>query len=1069
MGTDVTCDLPFLRGGGEMGRRVRAMDWGSTPLGAASSWPLQMATLVGVLLEAGQPMFLAWGEEHTFLYNDAYAPLLGDKDPGALGRPFLEVWSEVATDLIPLFDQVFAGESVHMDDITLSLDRGNGLEEAHFAFSYTPIRDDAGRVVGLFCPCIETTERVAASRQLAAERERQQAMLRQMPGFVGILNGPDHVYEYVNDAYIGIAGPRDFLGRSVRDVFPELEGQGFYELLDQVYATGERFSARALPIRLVGEEETKFIDFVYEPVRDDSGAVTGIFVGGYDITERVAAEHALLSAEASAAQVLNATSEAFYAVDRAGVTTLCNAAFLKMLDFDDREAVIGRALHGVIHHSHPDGSHYDRDDCPIYRAAATGLSAHVSDEIFFRADGTAFPVEYRAEPILLDGVLTGAICTFIDITERKAAQAALAASEAEFRTFAQAMPNHVWASAPDGMLNWFNQQVYDYSGFEVGALDGTGWTSMVHPEDAPAAGERWATSLASGDIYETEFRLRRADGAHRWHIARAIAIRDETGKILRWIGTNTDIHDQKTTADKLAALNNSLEQEVADRTADRDRMWRNAQDLLLVIDLDGVFRSVSPSVEATLGWTADQMIGHSLFEFLLPEDEHAVREGLALLAEGTGRPSETRYRHRDGGFRWLSWVSTAEDGLIYATGRHITAEKEASIELAAVQEALRQSQKMEAVGQLTGGIAHDFNNMLAVVIGSLDLLERRMGHEDARSRRYVEAATEGAKRAALLTQRLLAFSRQQPLQPERIDPNKLVSGMSDLLRHSLGADVRLETVLAGGQWRTHVDPNQLENVILNLAVNARDAMPDGGRLTIETHNAHLDERYAATHLGVPAGQYVLIAVSDTGTGMPPEILAKAFDPFFTTKDVGKGTGLGLSQVYGFVKQSGGHVKIYSETGQGTTVKIYLPRLSGPSDDEMPSASQQAAPAGDDREVILVVDDEAAVRRFSADALLELGYHVIEADGAAAALRLLEKHPEIVLLFTDVIMPDVNGRKLAEEARQLHPGLKVLFTTGYTRNAVVHNGVLDEGVALIGKPFTVDQLANKIREVLDCIA
>ncbi len=1066
MSVKAAADLPFLCGGGEMGRRVRSHDWTSSPLADPSSWPLQMATLVGVLLEAGQPMFLAWGAERTLIYNDAYAPLLGNKHPDALGRPFLDVWSEAAADLIPLFDQVFAGEPVHMDDITLQLDRGEGLAEAHFAFSYTPIRNDAGTVVGLFCPCIETTEQVAVSRQLASERERQQAMLRQMPGFVAMLHGPDHVFGYVNEAYIRIAGEREFLGQGFRNVFPELAEQGFYELLDQVYATGERFNAPALPVNLAGEKATKFVDFVFEPVRNDEGVVTGIFIGGYDITERVAAEHALFAAETSAAQVLDATSEAFYAVDRDGLTTLCNRAFLKMLGFEDRRAVIGRALHGVIHHSHPDGTHYARDDCPIYRAAATGFSAHVLDELFFRADGTAFPVEYRAEPIILDGVVTGAICTFVDITERKAAQAALAASEAEFRTFAQAMPNHVWASPPDGLLNWFNQQVYEYSGLEPGALDGTGWTVMVHPDDAPAAGEIWAASLSSGDTYETEFRLRRADGTYRWHIARAIAIRDDLGKIVRWIGTNTDIHEQRTTAEALATLNASLEQEVADRTADRDRMWRNSQDLLLVLDLNGTFRSVSPSVEATLGWSAEEMVGHSLFEFLVDEHEAKTREGLALLAKGVGRSSENRYRHRDGGFRWLSWVATAEEGLIYATGRHITVEKEAAIELAGLQEALRQSQKMEAVGQLTGGIAHDFNNMLAVVIGSLDLLGRRMGEGDARSRRYVDAATEGAKRAALLTQRLLAFSRQQPLQPERVDPNKLVAGMSDLLRHSLGADVRLETVLTGGQWRMHVDPNQLENVILNLAVNARDAMPDGGRLTIETQNAHLDERYAAAHLGVPAGQYVLIAVSDTGSGMPPEVIAKAFDPFFTTKEVGKGTGLGLSQVYGFIKQSGGHVKIYSEPGQGTAVKIYLPRLIVSGDEEQSLALERPAVAGGDREVILVVDDETAVRQFSVDALVELGYGVIEADGAASALRLLDSHPEIVMLFTDVIMPDVNGRKLADAARGLRPDLKILFTTGYTRNAVVHNGVLDEGVQLIGKPFSIDQLGAKIREVLD---
>jgi signal transduction histidine kinase len=382
------------------------------------------------------------------------------------------------------------------------------------------------------------------------------------------------------------------------------------------------------------------------------------------------------------------------------------------------------------------------------------------------------------------------------------------------------------------------------------------------------------------------------------------------------------------------------------------------------------------------------------------------------------------------------------------------------------EEALRQAQKMEAVGQLTGGIAHDFNNMLAVVIGSLDLLGRQLAADDVRARRYVEAARDGAKRAALLTQRLLAFSRQQPLRPESLDANRLVAGMSDLLRRSLSGAIQLETVLAGGLWRTHADPNQLENVILNLAVNGRDAMPDGGRLTIETANTHLDERYAVEHLGLSAGQYVMIAVSDTGSGMPADVVAKAFDPFFTTKEVGRGTGLGLSQVYGFVKQSGGHVKIYSEVGEGTAVKVYLPRLLGaPAEDEKAEAAPDA-PLGGTEELILVVEDEPAVRQLTVAALTELGYRVLQADGAAAALKLIDAHPEIQLLFTDVVMPETNGRKLADEALRRRPGLKVLFTTGYTRNAVVHNGVLDAGVHLIGKPFTIEELAVRVREVLD---
>ena len=518
---------------------------------------------------------------------------------------------------------------------------------------------------------------------------------------------------------------------------------------------------------------------------------------------------------------------------------------------------------------------------------------------------------------------------------------------------------------------------------------------------------------------------------------------------------------------KLLALNETLERQVEERTIELDRVWRNSRDLLAVVGADGLFRAVNPAWTTILGHWPSETIGRSFQDFVWPDDVDPTRSGLEdAVAASDLIDLAKRYTHKDGSLRWISWQTSVEGDLVYAYGRDITAEKEQADALAQAQEALRQSQKMEAIGQLTGGIAHDFNNMLAVVVGSLDLLRRRLGVDDARAKHYVDAAANGAQRAALLTQRLLAFSRQQPLQPKPVDANKLVAGMSEMFRGALGSDVRLETVLASGLWQTHADPNQLENALLNLAVNARDAMPDGGRLTIETQNSYLDDRYVAAHLGVPAGQYVLVAITDTGTGMPEDVVAKAFDPFFTTKDVGKGTGLGLSQVYGFVKQSGGHVKIYSEPGQGTTMKIYLPRLSDAEHRGTAPSGSSDLPLGEKQEVILVVEDELAVRQVSVDALTELGYQVLEADGAAAALRLLGAHPEIALLFTDVVMPDVNGRKLADEARRRRADLRVLFTTGYTRNAVVHNGVLDPGVQLISKPFTIEELATKVREVLD---
>jgi signal transduction histidine kinase/DNA-binding response OmpR family regulator len=380
------------------------------------------------------------------------------------------------------------------------------------------------------------------------------------------------------------------------------------------------------------------------------------------------------------------------------------------------------------------------------------------------------------------------------------------------------------------------------------------------------------------------------------------------------------------------------------------------------------------------------------------------------------------------------------------------------------EETLRQVQKMEVIGQLTGGIAHDFNNLLQVILGNLDALRRRGGEDGTR---LVEAAIRGAERAATLTQRLLAFARRQPLAPRPIDVNRLVAGMSDLLHRTLGETIRLETVLAAGMWRASADANQLESALLNLAVNARDAMPDGGKLTIETANAWLDEAYAQSHDDVRAGQYAMIAITDNGTGMSKEVASRAFDPFFTTKEIGQGTGLGLSQVYGFAKQSDGHVKIYSELGEGTTVRLYLPRLDAAEAEAEPGAKLEAAPAGTKGDVILVVEDDEDVRAYSTDMLSELGYGVLQASDGATALGLLEKAPEIRLLFTDVGLPgNLNGRQLADEARRRFPRLKVLFTTGYARNAIVHNGKLDAGVALIGKPFTYAGLAAKIRQILE---
>jgi PAS domain S-box-containing protein len=515
-------------------------------------------------------------------------------------------------------------------------------------------------------------------------------------------------------------------------------------------------------------------------------------------------------------------------------------------------------------------------------------------------------------------------------------------------------------------------------------------------------------------------------------------------------------------------LNHDLESQVAQRTQERDRIWQVSQDLLGVADRHGKWRSINPAWKHVLGWEASDIIGRTSEWLEHPDDRARTRSEITRLAKGTSSwMFENRFRTRDGDYRLLSWTAVPSEDAIYCVARDVTEEREQAAALAEAEERLRQAQKMETVGQLTGGVAHDFNNLLQIVTGNLDILLRNLGGDQPRLRRLVDNAMNGAKRATILTQRLLAFSRRQPLAPKPIDVNKLVASMSELLHRTLGETIEVETVLASGLWRVEADPNQLESALLNLAVNARDAMPDGGKLTIETANTHLDRIYAAQNVEVAPGQYVMVCVTDTGSGMDPHTASRVFEPFFTTKEVGKGTGLGLSMVYGFVKQSGGNVKIYSELGEGTTVKIYLPRQVGhlPEEEDAPAA---VVPEGTREETILVCEDDDDVRAYSVEVLRDLGYRVLEAHDGPSALRLLERQEgRVDLLFTDVVLPaGMTGAVLAEKARAIRPGLRVLFTTGYARNAIVHQGRLDPGVELITKPFAYSELASRIRDLLD---
>ncbi|TPG52455.1 PAS domain S-box protein [Roseomonas nepalensis] len=523
----------------------------------------------------------------------------------------------------------------------------------------------------------------------------------------------------------------------------------------------------------------------------------------------------------------------------------------------------------------------------------------------------------------------------------------------------------------------------------------------------------------------------------------------------------------EASARELQEMNDTLEAKVEERTAERDLMWTTSPDLLVVVDFQGVFRRVNPTWTTLLGYTPEELVGHHVNEFVLPDDHPGTTDAYELAARGGQPRIENRYRHKDGSFRWISWVAAPAHDMTYATGRDITAEKEREAELAKAQEALRRSQKMEAVGQLTGGLAHDFNNLLTGVTGSLELLQTRIAQGRIKDvDRYVNAAQGAAKRAAALTHRLLAFSRRQTLDPKPTDVNRLVNGMEDLIRRTVGPEITVEPLVgAAGLWPTLVDPGQLENALLNLCINARDAMPDGGKITIETGNRWMDAR-AARERDLSPGQYISLCVSDTGTGMTSDVIAKAFDPFFTTKPIGQGTGLGLSMVYGFARQSGGQVRIYSELHQGTMVCIYLPRYLGQAEEVDTTPDLADAPRAERGETVLVVDDEPTVRMLVTEVLEDLGYAAIEAADGASGLQVLQSDVRIDLLVTDVGLPGgMNGRQVADAARVARPGLKVLFITGYAENAVLSHGHLDPGMHVLTKPFTMEALASRIRELI----
>jgi PAS domain S-box-containing protein len=691
---------------------------------------------------------------------------------------------------------------------------------------------------------------------------------------------------------------------------------------------------------------------------------------------------------------------------------------------------------------------------------------------------------YGYSPIDEDDGIGGVLVVCRDVTKDYLAAAALREREAELARVQQI--GRIGGLEVDLRTGFHNRRSPEYLLIHGLAPDAANeshedWVRRIHPEDREVTEKKFRGAVAS-DVREYSVRyriIRPSDGETRWISVKSTIERDANGKPIRLVGAHTDVTEQvmaeqalrqseeryRKLADQLSELNATLAQRVEEKTRERDRIWNVSQDLLVVANRNGVWQTVNPAWTRTLGWSEAELLNRTSQWLEHPDDGGITRAQVEKLgAEETTVRFESRFRHKDGSYRWLSWTGVADPNQIYAVARDVTAEKAAAERLKATEEALRQSQKMEAVGQLTGGIAHDFNNLLTGIVGSLDLLQTRLnqGRTDNVAR-YINAAMTSANRAAALTHRLLAFARRQPLIPKGVDANALVVSLEDLLRRTIGETIDLEIAASNGLWDTLCDPNQLESALLNLAINARDAMPDGGRLTITTANARLDSITADTPALTP-GDYICIDVTDTGVGMSAEVAARAFDPFFTTKPIGQGTGLGLSMIYGFARQSNGHATIESRIGQGTSVKLYLPRHHGDGAAEQ-AAAVKAAEHAATGETVLVVEDEPVVRGVILEMLQDQGYRTLDAVDGPSGLRILRQDERIDLLVTDVGLPGMNGRQLADQARETRPDLKILFITGYAESVAISDGFLQAGMEMITKPFELDNLARKIRAMV----
>ncbi|MEM8518809.1 PAS domain S-box-containing protein, partial [Janthinobacterium sp. CAN_S7] len=930
-----------------------------------------LRTSVDIVLNSPMAMVLMWGPQHVMIYNDDYIQIAGARHPAALGGTVPAVWPEIWDWNARILEAGMRGETQVHRECCLPLLREGQRADVYFDLFYTPVHGVGGQVDGVLCTALELTARMeegrqlklataelgelnttlqmeseavrAANRRLGEERALLRALFQQAPSFMALLRGPQHVFELANEHYLRLVGRRELelLGKTVESALPEFKAQGFIALLDQVYRTGESYEGRQVKVDLQmahGQSGPRYIDFVYQPIKNDEGVVTCILVEGLDVTERMEGEERLRLAQQAGG------IGSFEWFPETGAM-LVSPMFRRLWGIADDVEVTQHLLVSLV----------DERDLQKVGPSKLDLVQNPLEYVEYRirrpTDGAVRWIARQGEVVA--GRVPGQrryVGVSFDVTERRRIEDELNASQERMAAiFGQASVG-LSELGLDGRFQRVNGALCRMLGRSAEELLSLNMKDIMHPADVTGNSVLFQRLVETGASFSLEKRYLKPDGSQVWVSSNVSRLLDEQGQTRSLIAVKIDITERRRVEKALHELNETLEHRVEQEVNERAK---------------------------------------------------------------------------------------AED-------------------------ALRQAQKMEAVGQLTGGIAHDFNNVLQIISGNLHLLHHLTG-TDGVMRQRLETALAAVERGAKLSSHLLAFARRQPLKPVVADLARVVRNMDALLRRALGEAIDIVLVGGGGLWNTLVDRSQIENVILNLAINARDAMDGVGKLTIELGNVVLDEQYVHKLLDVPPGQYVMLSVTDTGRGMSGPVLQRAFEPFFTTKPEGAGTGLGLSMAYGFVTQSRGHIRIYSEPGVGTGVKIYLPRsLMAEADEEVELSGVVAGGT----ETVLVVEDDVGVRTTVVDMLGALGYTVLKAEDGESALAVLQGDAQIDLLFTDVIMPGpVSSTEMARQARELQPDIAVLFTSGYAQDIIVHEGRLDVGVELLSKPYRREELARKLRHVL----